>query len=103
MMHNQVKHNNGSNWQYLGKCDKAANFTYQLIYKLKQRLQLKSVKITNYFYNFQITQISCFDTNLAPPGCTQYLYGSSGTGTINSFNYAGGTQLANQNQNICIR
>ncbi len=51
---------------------------------------------------FQITQISCYDTTLAPSGCTQYYFGST-TGMVNSYNYANQYQLANQKQNICIR
>ena len=54
------------------------------------------------FPYLQITQISCFDANKAPSGCTQYFYGST-TGTITSFNYANSVQLANQRQTICIR
>jgi hypothetical protein len=50
----------------------------------------------------QITQVSCYDTNLSPPGCTQYFYGGT-TGTLNSFNYANAVQLASQAQHICIR
>jgi hypothetical protein len=52
---------------------------------------------------FQITQISCLDANKAPAGCTQWFYGTT-TGTVlNSYNYAGSSQLANQRQSICIR
>ena len=50
----------------------------------------------------QITQISCFDVNRSPPGCTQYRFGSI-SGVINSFNYANLYQLANQQQTICFR
>jgi hypothetical protein len=44
---------------------------------------------------FQITQLSCYDKNLAPSGCTQYYFGP-GAGKIMSFNYANLAQLANQ-------
>ncbi len=75
-----------------------------------------------------MTQYSCDFTNLAPPGCTQYFFGST-TGTLRSFNYNGGQghqarqtifilthfpnqtgpiiaiflQLANQQQTQCVR
>lgn len=52
-------------------------------------------------WNIKISQISCLSTTLPPQGCTQYFVGTSGT--ITSFNQAGGVQLANQHQNICIR
>jgi hypothetical protein len=50
---------------------------------------------------FQITQISCYDANLAPDSCTQYFWGTSGM--LNTFNYDNSWQLANQKQTICIR
>ncbi len=50
----------------------------------------------------QITQYSCDYQNLAPEGCTQYYFGST-SNTVNSFNFYGGTHLADQNQNICVR
>jgi len=42
---------------------------------------------------------------LAPKGCTQYFFGTDGTGTVESFNYQAGTSvhLANQDQVICVR
>jgi hypothetical protein len=49
----------------------------------------------------KISQISCYDANLAPDSCTQYLYGT--TGTLNTYNWDGGNELANQKQTICIR
>ena len=74
-------------------------------------------------FSFQVSQISCYSTTLAPPGfyliftcfiiflqsllkwispgCTQYYTGTSNS--FNSYNYAGGVQLANQKQNICMR
>lgn len=53
----------------------------------------------------QITQISCYDANKAPAGCTQWFYGSTSGTTINSYNYAASTrsELANQKQSICMR
>ena len=51
---------------------------------------------------FQITQYSCDYQNLAPEGCTQYYFGTN-TNVVNSFNFYGGTHLADQNQNICVR
>ena len=50
----------------------------------------------------QITQYSCDYNNLAPEGCTQYFYGST-TGSVKTYNFDGGQQLADQNQNICVR
>merc|ERR1719438_33956 len=51
----------------------------------------------------KVTQLGCGDTNLPPKGCTQYHFGSSGTGTIKNFNQGGGQHLADQHQSICIR
>jgi len=53
-------------------------------------------------FTIKVSQLSCTDTNLAPPGCTQYYTGSSRTG-IETFNYAQGYHLANQQQRICVR
>ena len=50
----------------------------------------------------QITQYDCNYENLAPSGCNQYFFGST-SGMVQSFNYDGGTHLADQNQNMCIR
>lgn len=52
-------------------------------------------------WNIKISQISCFSQWLAPQGCTQYYTGTAGQ--FNSYNYAGGTQLADQQQQICFR
>lgn len=52
-------------------------------------------------WNIKISQISCLSQWLPPPGCTQYFTGTSNV--INSYNYAGGSQLANQIQNVCMR
>merc|ERR1712117_168337 len=53
-------------------------------------------------WSIKVTQISCNDENRAPEGCTQYYYGSD-TGTIQTYNFDGGSHLANQRQQICIR
>ena len=50
----------------------------------------------------KITQYVCDSLNLAPDGCLQYYYGNT-MGIVQTFNFEGGTHLANQNQNICIR
>jgi hypothetical protein len=52
-------------------------------------------------WNIKISQISCLAPYLPPPGCTQFITGT--TGVLNSYNFAGGTQLANQQQNVCVR
>ena len=56
-------------------------------------------------WNIEVTQFACDYENLAPQGCTQYFFGNSGAGTIESFNFnsGAGIHLANQNQMICIR
>jgi len=54
-------------------------------------------------WNIRISQISCLDANKAPAGCTQWFYGSTSGTVINSYNFAGSVQLANQKQSICIR
>jgi len=61
-------------------------------------------KVDTRSWSLKVSQISCFDTNIPPPGCTQYFYGAT-TGTIQSYNYGATTpyHLANQRQKICIR
>ena len=55
-------------------------------------------------YIIQVTQLSCNDVNLAPDGCTEWIFGPDmGIITTYNFNDGAGHQLANQNQNICIR
>ena len=56
-------------------------------------------------WNIKVTQYLCDYENLAPKGCTQYFFGTDGTGTVESFNYQAGTSvhLANQDQVICVR
>ena len=51
----------------------------------------------------KVTQIPCGSVLKAPPGCTQYFYGSSGTGYIKTFNFDNNIHLANQNQVACVR
>jgi len=56
-----------------------------------------------YKFGLWITQIGC-DTDssvMAPPGCTQYHFGSQST--IKSFNFEGVQYLNNQNYKICIK
>ena len=59
-------------------------------------------EMTVILLTLQITQYDCNYENLAPSGCNQYFFGSS-SGMVQSFNYDGGTHLADQNQNMCIR
>merc|ERR1711963_817913 len=55
-------------------------------------------------FTIKVSQISCFDSvNRAPPGCTQWYRGNSGTGQIKTFNFDQGIHLANQNQIMCVR
>ena len=58
--------------------------------------------ITTRSWSVRITQYSCNYPNLAPSGCTEYFFGSD-TGTMTSYNFAGGAHLANQKQMICVR
>ena len=58
--------------------------------------------LANRQWSIKITQYSCDYENLAPDGCEQYFFGST-TGSVESYNFAGGQHLANQDQNICIR
>ena len=50
----------------------------------------------------KVTQYSCDYNNLAPPGCTQYFFGST-AGTVQTYNFQGGQHLANQDHSFCIR
>jgi len=50
----------------------------------------------------KVTQYDCNFNNLAPSGCTQYFFGATSQ-AVQTFNYDGGAQLAEQNQNICVR
>jgi len=56
---------------------------------------------TNQF-NIKVTQFSCNDPHVASQqGCFQYHTGV--TGTLQSYNFAGGRQIASQNYKNCIR
>jgi len=59
---------------------------------------------TNRNWNIKITQYSCDSPLLAPPGCTQYYYGSTSS-EVQTFNFNNGQghHLANQEQTICVR
>jgi len=53
-------------------------------------------------WDIKISQFECGSDRYAPPpGCTQYFTGA--TGFIQSYNYAGGLHLANQDYSACIR
>lgn len=60
-------------------------------------------------WSIKVNQYSCDYENLAPGGCTQYHFGSSGTNYAQTFNYqssssvASGKHLADQTQIICVR
>lgn len=56
-------------------------------------------------WSIKVNQYSCDFENLAPAGCTQYHFGSSGTNYIQTFNYQSGSgkHLADQRQVICVR
>ena len=51
---------------------------------------------------FQVTQLGCDSVNLPPLGCTQFYYGSV-SGVVQSYNFDGGSHLADQTQTICVR
>ena len=52
-------------------------------------------------FNIQVSQIEC-DVSWKPrSGCSQWFTGV--TGTLQSYNFAGGHHLANQDYSICIR
>ena len=44
-----------------------------------------------------MTQYDCAFDNLAPAGCTQYFFGPT-SGSVQTYNFAGGQHLANQKQ-----
>jgi len=56
-------------------------------------------------WSIKVNQYACDYENLAPDGCTQYHFGSSGTNYVYTFNYQSGSgkHLANQKQVICVR
>ena len=51
----------------------------------------------------RVTQYACDYENLAPKGCLQYFFATSGTGNLETFNRANKIHLAGQDQNMCIR
>ncbi|XP_059097890.1 uncharacterized protein LOC131892135 [Tigriopus californicus] len=53
-------------------------------------------------WRIKVTQYSCDYNNLAPDGCTQYFFGAM-TDVVQSYNFAGGHHLANQNHLFCVR
>jgi len=71
--------------------------------------QLGTGAIADPQWKIRVTQYDNGYTNLAPFGCTQYYWkqdsDSDGKGTIQSFNWQGGSgyHLADQKQVICIR
>jgi len=60
--------------------------------------------LANRGWSIKVTQFSCNYRNRAPRGCTQYFFGPA-TSTVETYNYQNGAgqQLANQDQQICIR
>lgn len=54
-------------------------------------------------WSIKVTQYDCNYENLAPLGCTQWHYGPTAMGYVNSFNWAGDIHLADQRQVICVR
>ena len=48
-----------------------------------------------------MTQVRCNSKLKAPDNCLQYF--TESTGTLTSFNFAGGTHLANQDYCMCVR
>jgi len=52
-------------------------------------------------WNIQVMQIPCTAEWRPPEGCLQYFTGTSGT--IQSYNYAGGYHLASQKYSSCVR
>ena len=52
-------------------------------------------------WSIQVQQLSCGSAWRPPGGCLQWFTGASGL--IQSFNFAGGSHLASQHYNACIR
>ena len=69
--------------------------SYFLYYILNQE--------NKYFSLFEVTQLPCGFTNLAPQGCTQWYTGNSGASCFETFNYDNGYHLADQEQIMCVR
>ena len=59
--------------------------------------------VTNRRFSIHTSLIPCSSPNKAPAGCLQWFTGTSGTGTVQNFNYADGEHLADQVQTICFR
>lgn len=110
----------GTNTGYHGKT--LENFEYEtLIYKcvlayfdasddcnlLSFQLGNNPIGVTSVAtrsWSIKVTQYDCNYENLAPSGCTQYHFGPTGTGYVQSFNWAGSDyHLADQRQVICVR
>ena len=67
------------------------------------KFHIGTASVNNRKWNIKISQYKDNYENLAPSGCTQYYFNTDGTGTVRSFNYNGGTHLAQQHQTICVR
>lgn len=59
--------------------------------------------VTNRRFSIHTSLIPCSSPNKAPAGCLQWFTGTSGTGSVKSFNYDEGTHLSDQVQTICFR
>ena len=59
--------------------------------------------VTNRRFSIHTSLIPCSSPNKAPTGCLQWFFGTSGTGSVSSFNYAEGEHLGDQVQTICFR
>lgn len=80
------------------------NTGYHMIVEAREtcnNLQFKWTDSSTRSWNIHIMQIACTETWKPQEGCTQYFTGS--TGTVSSYNYAGGLHLANQKYTNCIR
>ena len=53
-------------------------------------------------FRIKITQYTCSHPNLAPEGCVQYFFGSE-SGSVQTFNFDGGSHLAGQRHKACFR
>ena len=59
--------------------------------------------VTNRRFSIHTSLIPCTSPNKAPTGCLQWFTGTSGTGTVRTFNYGEGEHLGDQVQTICFR
>jgi hypothetical protein len=59
--------------------------------------------VTNRRFSIHTSLIPCSSPNKAPTGCLQWFTGTSGTGSVSTFNYAEGEHLGDQVQTICFR